>query len=914
MTKTSLKKLTSIALAVLMLLSVFAVSASAADTSANGTGDGAVYLDASGKDGDSSFSDGGAVFYAYTWTNGEKWTSGTKEGNYIRFDGLTSGENVIFVRCDPNGEAGWSSKWNQTGNLTVDNTLFTITSWSGGTDGNMGGSWSAYQGGNPDIPTQGSVADTTQYTGAARTILFTDNQGWGNVYVHYFGGSTQSNWPGIAMMSSGDDGDGHAQFTANIPADSTGVVFTKSASGPQTVNCDISDADIKGFYTDGTTDSEGHYKVGSWGGSVNTDNTEQTDISQGTQATTPTVVTFPEYTTAPVVVEPSSVPSPTEPAEDDEDTSFYVSAKSNVNTKGSKLKVTDDNIQVSYVLKTDEKIDDGQFSVSYDAAKLSLNPLYNTASSMFPVASDASYNLNAGTGVIVFNFSGANGKYDFTEDGRVLVKLVFTKKSEATVGTATVYLNICELASRDKNYVEENSVKDGADVSVSQEIKGITPEIPTESQVPTAAENNLTVRAASNLTTDANVKAITSSNVKLTFNLQANELISYGDATVTFDSSKLALESRFNTYETMFSDTVLNNTNVSYRLNISDGVMKFTFTGVGSDRKGIYDFTESKPVITLMFTVKAGAEGTANVALDFEQLGSIDTKYIDNGVVVGGGAGVMIMVEGENATQSSTDSTIPPIATGVTTSPTSASSDTGNTEPSSATSDTGNTEPSSSTSDTGNTEQSSSTSDTGNTEPSSSTSDTGATEPSSAAPSYPTSIKAAAENTKIYVGKTTKVSASVTNGVGKTTFTTSNSKVATVKYSGNVATVTAVSAGTVTITAKNNGEKASVKITVIKRANTLKVTAKKLTVKAKAKKTVFKKTKAFKISGAKGKLSYKKKSGSKLVTINKKTGKITVKKGLKKGKTYTIKFNVRAAGDKTYKAKSKTVSVKIKVK
>ncbi|MCR5652550.1 MAG: hypothetical protein K6F88_01990, partial [Ruminococcus sp.] len=140
--KTSFKKLTSVFLAVIMLLSVFAVSASAADTDANSTGDGAVYLDASGSDNGSAFNSGNAVFYAYTWTNGEKWTSGTPEGNYIKFDGLTSGENVIFVRCDPNGSAGWSSKWNQTEDLTVDNTLYTITSWSGGNKGNMGGVWS----------------------------------------------------------------------------------------------------------------------------------------------------------------------------------------------------------------------------------------------------------------------------------------------------------------------------------------------------------------------------------------------------------------------------------------------------------------------------------------------------------------------------------------------------------------------------------------------------------------------------------------------------------------------------------------------------------------------------------------------------------------------------------------------------
>ena len=56
-------------------------------------------------------------------------------------------------------------------------------------------------------------------------------------------------------------------------------------------------------------------------------------------------------------------------------------------------------------------------------------------------------------------------------------------------------------------------------------------------------------------------------------------------------------------------------------------------------------------------------------------------------------------------------------------------------------------------------------------------------------------------------------------------------------------------------------------------------------------------------------------SGSKAVTVNKKTGKISIKKkGLKKGKTYKIKIKVTATGTKTYLKKSKTVTVKIKVK
>ena len=47
--------------------------------------------------------------------------------------------------------------------------------------------------------------------------------------------------------------------------------------------------------------------------------------------------------------------------------------------------------------------------------------------------------------------------------------------------------------------------------------------------------------------------------------------------------------------------------------------------------------------------------------------------------------------------------------------------------------------------------------------------------------------------------------------------------------------------------------------------------------------------------------------------VNAKTGKVTVKKKLKKG-TYKLRINVTAAGNGNYNKVTKTVTVKIKVK
>ncbi|MBQ1490698.1 MAG: hypothetical protein IIZ39_01955, partial [Blautia sp.] len=103
---------------------------------------------------------------------------------------------------------------------------------------------------------------------------------------------------------------------------------------------------------------------------------------------------------------------------------------------------------------------------------------------------------------------------------------------------------------------------------------------------------------------------------------------------------------------------------------------------------------------------------------------------------------------------------------------------------------------------------------------------------------------------------------------------------------------------------------------------TIKKAAQNLTVKAKPalfsalslrKKTLsIKAEKYLTIKGAKGTLSFKKTSGSSHFTVDEKTGKLSAKKGTRKG-SYTIKVKVTSAATKNYKKASKTVSVGITV-
>ncbi|MBQ9059678.1 MAG: FIVAR domain-containing protein [Firmicutes bacterium] len=100
---------------------------------------------------------------------------------------------------------------------------------------------------------------------------------------------------------------------------------------------------------------------------------------------------------------------------------------------------------------------------------------------------------------------------------------------------------------------------------------------------------------------------------------------------------------------------------------------------------------------------------------------------------------------------------------------------------------------------------------------------------------------------------------------------------------------------------------------------TQKLTVKKKTVKVKLKKVRKKKqtVKPLTVKGQKTTVTYKGKpigkKAKKALKINKKTGKITVKKKTKKGK-YKMKVTVTAAGSAKYAAASKTVTVTIKVK
>lgn len=100
-------------------------------------------------------------------------------------------------------------------------------------------------------------ANTTLYARFEQTditIYFTNNYSWsGTIYCHYWGGSSESTWPGVAMTSVGTNGYGQAQYKVTIPADTTGIIFDNGSGNDkvQTVNITTDIANGKGFYISG---------------------------------------------------------------------------------------------------------------------------------------------------------------------------------------------------------------------------------------------------------------------------------------------------------------------------------------------------------------------------------------------------------------------------------------------------------------------------------------------------------------------------------------------------------------------------------------------------------------------------------------------------------------------------------------
>lgn len=181
------------------------------------------------------------------------------------------------------------------------------------------------------------------------------------------------------------------------------------------------------------------------------------------------------------------------------------------------------------------------------------------------------------------------------------------------------------------------------------------------------------------------------------------------------------------------------------------------------------------------------------------------------------------------------------------------------------------------------------------------------------------SITVSVKNTQNVVSKKYGDKAFSLGAKAKTTLTykSSNTKIATVDRKGKV---TIKAAGTVKITinakATSTYKAATAKVLTIKIAKKAPTIKTKIGTKNLSYNTLKKRAQVFTLGtsvNSKGTLTYKKLSGSRAVSVNSKTGKLTVKKGLKKG-TYRVKVQIKSAAKGNYTAGSRTVTVTVRVK
>ncbi len=105
----------------------------------------------------------------------------------------------------------------------------------------------------------------------------------------------------------------------------------------------------------------------------------------------------------------------------------------------------------------------------------------------------------------------------------------------------------------------------------------------------------------------------------------------------------------------------------------------------------------------------------------------------------------------------------------------------------------------------------------------------------------------------------------------------------------------------------------TIEFTISKAKNPAKISAGTKTVRYSALKKAKKLTAPLTVRNAAGTVRYSRVSGSKKLAVSSKSGKITVKKGTKKG-TYTIKVKIAVKGDANHLPLTKKKTVKIRVK
>ena len=443
--KTSLKKLTSVFLAVLMLISVFSVvGVSAADTNTTVTGYSGSFTFHPGEAAENN-----PTWYVWTWNQAEgggEFVKGTGEGDSIHFDGV--GDTVVFLRMENGAEPDWNACWNRTGDVKVQGSDAYFSKWSGQVEGKdaFEVTWDGSSGGG------GGGGGTTGDYYLVGYINAVDVEG--NDY-HFENGQLTLSVTGETYVAV-KNGAGEWYMTHGFPGmDATSTTLYKTYYGEEGTD--------KFFLPTGeitltlTENSDGTLTISYSNGGGDITDPVVTDPVVTDPVVTDPVVTDPVVTdppTDPPTSAPTQAPTTSTSATSSEtkatdpettipgQTGLNIITALNGTTVSTPTNVTGKTVSVSYSLTAPLLLEDAQGTLNYDSTKLKL------AKFEVPnVSSQLTTNLEI-PNAAKFNFTGVNGDtksgvYDF-KNGAVLVKATFSVVDGVT-GSTTIDLVIEEL-------------------------------------------------------------------------------------------------------------------------------------------------------------------------------------------------------------------------------------------------------------------------------------------------------------------------------------------------------------------------------------------------------------------------------------------------------------------------------------
>ena len=582
--KTSFKKLTSVFLAVVMLFSVCAIGASAADTGKAPTG-GASF----------KFTDNqnwGSV-YVYAWNDSGDVTAAWPgdPGNAPEINGY--GETVFTIDV-PDGATGCVIN-NGQGAQTTDITDFSVEGYY--TDGSTNEKghyvaipWPGSGGGeDPGNPGGGGGGG---YGGSS--FKFTDNQNWGSIYVYAWndGGDVTAKWPGDPGGSPEQNGYGETVFTINVPDGATGCVIN-NGQGAQTT--DITDFSVEGYYTDGSTDDKGHYVAIPWPGSGGGNDPWDPGPNPGDGSYVLCIWTKVEGT------------------EDGKN------SEAMFNSDGS---ITYDFDNESYVFVRNNSTGvqyctDGWTDFATEVTLVNEHSLSDPANfnKMYvPAGQHTLYLSDNGNDTFTLSLDSGDIPIDpqpSSEDPQPSSSEPTEPPTPSSEPTQPTSADITQPSSASE------STEPPTPSTSSQPDTTPTP-APTSDPVKDKLVVKTTLNKAYPKETD-----ITDKKVTVAYNLVAPQLISDGQGTVTYDNTKLKLVSM----ELPKITDMLTKNNAA-----TASTAQFNFTYIDPKTKlGAFDFTKGGELVVLTFEVIGDAKGTASVDLTIEELDAVGTVYFEAG-------------------------------------------------------------------------------------------------------------------------------------------------------------------------------------------------------------------------------------------------------------------------------------------